>query len=168
MTEDHHFKWSSGSLCICLYLGLYPRPLWSYASVLPARPQRQMHTNYYTSSVNTRCTLAIKEIYDVPTFNPLIHKPKFHFDESFANDGPRLWKSLPLAVNLSPHCHLSGVSLRLTCIMKPIAHSILFSGCANAFLSLSCTPYHLVFVLQSASQWQTTTSFPTRGPDANS
>ena len=40
MTEDAHFKWSSEPLCICLYLGLNPRPLSS--SVLPARPQWQI------------------------------------------------------------------------------------------------------------------------------
>ena len=27
MKEDHHFKWSSDPLCICLYLGLNSRPL---------------------------------------------------------------------------------------------------------------------------------------------
>ena len=42
MTEDLHFKWSSEPLCICLYLGLSPRPLCSKAGVLPTRPQWQV------------------------------------------------------------------------------------------------------------------------------
>ena len=37
-----------------------------------------------------------------PTFNFQIHKSKTHFDRSFANDGPRLWNSLPFAVQSAP------------------------------------------------------------------
>ena len=34
MTEDRHYKWSSEPLCICLYLGLNPRPLCSRLIIL--------------------------------------------------------------------------------------------------------------------------------------
>ena len=44
MTEDGHFKWSSEPLCICLYLGLNPRPQCSWGSVLPTSSQWQMLT----------------------------------------------------------------------------------------------------------------------------
>ena len=44
MTEDRHFKWSYEPLCFCLYLGLNPHPLCSWASVLTTRPQWQMRS----------------------------------------------------------------------------------------------------------------------------
>ena len=87
------------------------------------------YINYYTSSANTRHDVATNKYIVVPTFIPWIHKSKTHSDESFANDGPRFWNSLPLAVRSVLH---TGI-LRLTSLMKPILLSIPSSGCANAF-----------------------------------
>ena len=60
------------------------------------------YIHYCTSFVYTRCVVATKKYLVVLTFNPWIHKCKTHFDRSCANDGPRLWKSLPLAVCYAP------------------------------------------------------------------
>ena len=58
MTEDCHFKSSPEPLCIPLYLGLNPRPLSSYVSVLPTSPQWQIFLDImYYAKVTPFCVV---------------------------------------------------------------------------------------------------------------
>ena len=78
MTEERLFKWSSKLLCICLYLGLNPRPLCSRASVLPTRPQCQIlrrqvfsRSTHIFRLVCIRLHRTVLELYAINTHLPI-------------------------------------------------------------------------------------------------
>ena len=75
-------------------------------------------------SYSTRHSHPDHQYLTVPPFRSSVFKSVQQFDHSFAFDAPKIWNELPYDVPVQHQLPPSERSLKLTCLQKPILHSL--------------------------------------------
>ena len=80
-------------------------------------------------SYSTRCSHHDHQYLIVPPFHSSVYKSVKHFGHSFAFDAPKIWNELPDYCVAQHQLPPSGKDL--TCVQKPIRHSLPCQPCVS-------------------------------------